>query len=245
MGFELLAGYQAPFNPNLNPAPVLRAYPGLTDGLLGAYQFDLSPTPQVPVAGSYDDPGVWGGDPAQEPLGFRFDNNDVLNTGIVPGSDIAGFTMYFIGRKTGAQPEGAVEVGSLGGVGAVESELYRLDIADYVAYFNTAVQSYQAAALYDDASRWDFWACSISGAGAKLYRPRVNPAPATTTVTIAELGAAQLNNPFRIGTTGTAIRWSETAIMAGGIFGRQLSDAEVLDQYEAYQAYAAEKGVIL
>lgn len=243
MGFELLAGYEAPFNPNLNPAPALRDYPGVTDGLLAAYHFDLSPSPLVPVAGSHEGAGVWSGSPTQEPLGYRFDDNDLLNSQLVPGSDLVGLTLFCIARRTGYVPSGAVETGSTVNIGTAASAAYRMDLDANSVSFTVAVSS--APALYRDTSEWGFYAFSISTTGSRLYRPAVQTAPVTTTVTIAEVGAAALNNPFRIGTAGTNIRWAEVAIMAAGLFGRQLSDAEVLDQYEAYQAYAAEKGVTL
>jgi hypothetical protein len=244
MGLNIVADFEVPFNPNMNPEPVVRPYPGLTDGLICAYHFDYNPTPLTPVAGSaIDVEAVLGGGTNQVRRGFGFRGNDVVDKTIVPGAALAGFTIGTIARRTGFTPAGASQTGSFAGIGPVGNNGFRLDCTALRPTAGLLLNSSQTGALEGDTSVWDFYVLSVNGDGCKLYRPRIREAPVVGSGTIATIGAAQLNNPLRIGTAGTAVTWSEVEEMAPFLFGRVLSDAEVLDQYAAYQPYAADLGV--
>lgn len=245
MGLNIDLGAEFAFNPNINPLPMYRAYPGITSGLLGAWQFDNSPAPLTPVAGAATAPATVTGDRIATARGVRLSGNAVIDTGIVPGSGLAAFTIWGVLRRTGMVPDGAVSGASPLAIGPTDNAAFRLDMQANYVFVNNLIADYQSNALDGDTRRWDFYAFSCAGTGTRLYRPRIQATPVTSAVTIADIGATQLNSTFRIGTAGTAIAWAEAEVMSAGLFNRKLSDAEVLDQYEAMQEYALVRGVTL
>lgn len=246
MGLEIQLDVAVPYNPNLNPLPVLRDYDGVADGLLGVFHFDNSPTPRVPVAGSATAPGLFSGTPTQSRAGYKFKGNQLLDTLIVPGSGVSGLTMFCVARRTGVQPPGATDIASPICIGTTPSAAFRLELnGNGLLSANTAVPI--APSLYDGdgLGMWDFYAVTYTTTGSKLYRPRITPAPVSTSTDIADIGAPQLDLSFRIGSAGTNLPWSECEVMVAGIAGVAWSDADVIDQFEWAAAYAAAKGVVL
>lgn len=246
MGLEINLDFAVPFNPNLNPPSIVRPYEGITEGLLGVFQLDNTPAPLQPVAGTSGATGTFSGAPTSTRLGYKFKNNDLIDTGIVPGSGLNGMTLFCVARKTGVVPSGAANVASPMCVGNPNSAAFRMELEDPdVLYANTAINADLAIPLRDDVSRFDLYVVTYSDSGSKMYRPRIRPEPVSSATTIANIGAAQLDQTFRIGTSGTGLAWAEAEVMVAGVFARALSDAEVLEQYAAMQAYAAPLGVIL
>ena len=244
MGLDILAGYTAAYNPNLNPVPAVRAYPGLTSGLLAAYQLDNSPSPRTPVAGAATTVGSWGGAPRQTSRGFLFGDRDLLDSGVSPGT-VDGLTLYCVARRTGLVPSGAVALAGPVCVGNIGSAAIRLELEAAKVYANTAVAEFQATTLVADTAAWDFYALTLGPSNCKLYRPRITATGALSNTTLTEAAQGQLNQNFRIGTAGTNVGWAEAEVMCAGIFGRRLTDGEVTSQYNAMKTYAAALGVSL
>jgi hypothetical protein len=244
MGLNLQMDFAVPFNPNLNPQTELRDFPGDDTDLLAAYHLDLSPSPTFPVAGTAEALGAFSGGQEQTRLGYLLRVNDVLNSNVIPGAALTGLTMFAVARRTGVTPPGASLTAGMCCVGPVANAPFRLDMAATRPSAGNVINSSQTAALEGDTSVWDFYAFAIDAAGCALYRPRISPLPVTDIDTIATVGAANLNNSFRIGTGGTAITWSEVEVMAAGLFGARLSTPQILALASAYADYAAAKGVI-
>ena len=244
MGLDILAGYNAAYNPNLNPVAALRSYPGLTSGLLAAYQLDNSPSPRTPVAGTATAVGSFGGSPDQTGRGYLFSDRDLLDTGVSPGV-VDGLTIYCVARRTGSVPSGAVVVAGPMSVGNAGSAAIRLELEATKVYANTAVAEFQATGIVGDTAAWDFYALTLGPSNCKLYRPRISPTGALSNTSLTTAAQGQLGQNFRIGTAGTNVGWAEAEVMCAGIFARQLSDSEVTTQYNAMKTYASALGVAL
>jgi hypothetical protein len=245
MGLNIQMDFAVPFNPNLNPEPALRAFPGDATNLIAAYHFDLSPSPTEPVAGSVGAVGAFSGGQTQTRLGYLFESNDIMSSNVVPGSGLAALTMFAVARRTGVTPPGASATAGMCSIGPAVNAPFRMDLTDTRPVAGNIINAAQAVALAGDTSVWDFYAFAIDAAGCALYRPRITTVPVTDIDTVASVGPANLDNSFRMGTAGTAITWSQSEIMVAGLFGARLSNAAVLALYAAYQGYAATLGVTI